>query len=306
MPAACLGTQTSAAASDAKPGMATPQAESKSNRGHQAPPGSAAAPPPDPSVVKLREHQSAAARQPFAEECRTLLALSRYGVLSTLTVSGDAVGFPSGSIVGYADDAATGAPLFVFSTMSGHTRDVMADGRASLTVTAPGFEGAADARVCLTGTVRRVADADVPSARARYLQQHPEAFWVDFGDFTFYRMEDLLAIRLVGGFARAGSVPPKLYAAAKPDPVAGACAAEVAAANAAGDAAWAAAAAAAIGADVGLTAAKVVSVDRLGANVAAKRGPDALKLRLPFASPADTPAAVGDALTALLRAGGKA
>jgi hypothetical protein len=176
-PPACA--QTSAAA-DAKPGMAA-QAESKSNRGHQAAPGAAAAPPPDPSVVKLREHQSAAARQPFAEECRTLLALSRYGVLSTLTVSGDAVGFPSGSIVGYADDANTGAPLFVFSTMSGHTRDVMADGRASLTVTAPGFEGAADARVCLTGTVRRVPDAEVPDARARYLQKHADAFWVDFG-----------------------------------------------------------------------------------------------------------------------------
>jgi hypothetical protein len=65
--------------------------------------------------------------------------------------------------------------------MSGHTRDVMTDGRASLTVTAPGFEGAADARVCLTGLVRRVPEAAVPAARDRYLARHPDAFWVTFG-----------------------------------------------------------------------------------------------------------------------------
>jgi hypothetical protein len=167
-----------AAAAD-KPGMAA-QAPSqpKSDRGHQAP---AAAAPPDPAIVKLREHQSAAARQPFAEECRSLVALSRYGVLSTISIAKDVEGFPSGSIVGYADATEDGAPIFVFSTMSGHTRDVMADGRASLTVTAPGFEGAADARVCLTGVVRKVPEAAVPAARDRYLARHPDAFWVTFG-----------------------------------------------------------------------------------------------------------------------------
>jgi hypothetical protein len=163
-------------------------AEPKRDRGHQAPPGAAPAPPPDPAVVRLREHQSAAARQPFAEECRTLVALSRYGVISTLTVAKEAEGYPSGSIVGYADDSASGAPIFVFSTMSGHTRDVMADGRASLTVTAPGFEGAADARVCLTGTVRRVPEPEVPAARTRYLERHPDAFWVTFGGATTQRL----------------------------------------------------------------------------------------------------------------------
>lgn len=191
--------------------------------------------------------------------------------------------------------------------MSGHTRDVMVDGRASLTVTAPGFEGAADARVCLTGIVRKVpAERDAP-LRARYMARHPDAFWAAFGDFSLFAMEEVLSIRLVGGFARAGNVPPALYAAAKPDPVAGACAAEIAAANAAGgDAGWAAAAAAAIGADVGLTAAKVLSVDCLGANVGAMRGVDALKLRLPFDKPAETPAEVAAALAVMLRAGGKA
>lgn len=296
--------------------------EPKRDRGHQAP---AAAAPPDPAIVKLREHQSAAARQPFAEECRSLVALSRYGVLSTISIAKDDVeGFPSGSIVGYADAEDDGAPLFVFSSMSGHTRDVMTDGRASLTVTAPGFEGAADARVCLTGMVRRVPEAAVPAARDRYLARHPDAFWVTFGasawqsvisvclgsclapyagDFTFWRMEEIRSIRLVGGFARAGAVPPAIYAKASPDPVAGCSAAEVASANLAGDAAWCRAAAAAIGADAGLEKAKVLSVDRLGANLGCFRGPDFLKLRLPFAQPADTPAAVAEQLAELVRAG---
>lgn len=116
-------------------------------------------------------------------------------------------------------------------------------------------------------------------------------------------MEEILSIRLVGGFARAGSVPPALYAKATPDPVAGCSGAEIAAANTAGDAAWCRAAAALIGADAGLEKAKVLSVDRLGANLGCFRGPDFLKLRLPFAVPADTPAAVAEQLVALLHAG---
>jgi hypothetical protein len=42
--------------------------------GHQS---NAPAQPPDAAITKLREHQSAAARQPFADECRSLLRLWR-------------------------------------------------------------------------------------------------------------------------------------------------------------------------------------------------------------------------------------
>ena len=265
--------------------------------GHQSP---APAQPPDAAITKLREHQSAAARQPFADECRSLLHLSRYGVLSTIAApGGDSAGFPSGAVVGFADDA-QGCPLFSFSSMSGHTRDVAADGRASLTVTAPGFEGAADARVSLTGRLVRVPDAEVPAARDRYLAVHPDAFWVTFGDFTWWRMAEIVSIRLVGGFARAGSVPPSIYKAASPDPVAGACSAQIAWAAEQGDAAWVRAFHRAVGADVGIQTAKVVSLDRLGLNVAGLRGVDAYKLRLPFSSPADTPDAVAAQMRAML------
>lgn len=42
----------------------------------------------------------------------------------------------------------------MFSTMSGHTKDIMEDPRCTLTVTAQDFKGAADARVSLTGSAQ--------------------------------------------------------------------------------------------------------------------------------------------------------
>ena len=73
-----------ASQSETTPAVAAPTAPSTSRRGHQAP---AAASPPDPAVVRLREHQSAAARQTYPDECRTLIALSRYGVLRCVQCS---------------------------------------------------------------------------------------------------------------------------------------------------------------------------------------------------------------------------
>ena len=282
-------------------------------RGHQAPPAAGNAPPVDPSVLKLREHQQAVPRQSFPDECRTLLRLSRYGVLSTLSRAPDSEGFPTGAVVGFADDVNNGAPIFCFSTMSGHTQDLLADGRASLAVTAPGFEGAADARVCVTGRVERLPQgtADHAAARDRSLAVHPDAFWATFGDFSFWTMTSIVAIRLVGGFARAGSVPPALYASAKPDPVAGACGPLLAYANAHGERAWVAVITQVVGADNGIVAARVVSLDKLGLNLVAHRsaaaGGDMFKLRLGFPSgPAETPQAVHAAMEAMLAAAASA
>lgn len=121
-------------------------------------------------------------------------------------------------MVGFAPDE-EGRPLFVFSGMSSHTQDLLADPRCSLTVAAKEFKGAADGRVNLMGTCKRLRDeGEIAKAREIYLKKHPGAFWVNFGDFFFYRQE-VEAIRFVGGFARAGSVSPEEYTAASPDPI---------------------------------------------------------------------------------------
>ena len=64
----------------------------------------------------------------------------------------------------------------------------------------------ADARFTLLGSAKPVAEGEVAAARALFLARHAGSFWVDFGDFTWFRMEDVVQGRLVGGFARARTV----------------------------------------------------------------------------------------------------
>lgn len=42
--------------------------------------------------------------------------------------------------------------------------------------------------------------------KALYKERHPGSFWVEFGDFHWFQMTSIAAARVVGGFARAGSV----------------------------------------------------------------------------------------------------
>jgi putative heme iron utilization protein len=103
--------------------------------------------------------------------------------------------------------------------MSSHTQDILADPKCSLTVADKSFKGAADGRVNLMGSCSRIKDPEeVAKAKEIYLAKHPGAFWVDFGDFFWYRLE-VEAIRFVGGFARAGSVTAHDYKEASPDPI---------------------------------------------------------------------------------------
>ena len=171
--------------------------------------------------------QQGAARLSQAEDARSLVEYSSgYAVLSTLSSQVD--GYPSGALVGFAADE-SGLPVFCFSSMSSHTKDLLADGaskaegsaKAALTVTAKGFEGAADGRVVLIGDVIKCSkeEVDEKSLRDVYKAKHPNAFWADFGDFSYFRMHNLKAVNYVGGFARAGSISPEEYMGAMVDPI---------------------------------------------------------------------------------------
>jgi len=89
-----------------------------------------------------------------------------------------------------------------------------------MTITSREFEGAADGRVSIVGEMKRVKNEEKEAVTAVYQKRHPGAFWVGFGDFTWFRLTNIKSIRYVGGFARAGGVSPEEYAAAKPDPIA--------------------------------------------------------------------------------------
>lgn len=162
-------------------------------------------------------HQEAVPKIGFPADVRSLIQYNHgFAVMSTNSKSNP--GFPGGSVVGFTVDD-EGRPLFVFSGMSSHTQDILNDPRCSLTVADKNFKGAADGRVNLMGNSNRIRDEkEIEAARELYLKKHPGAFWVNFGDFNWFRME-IEAIRFVGGFARAGSVTPEEYKAASPDPI---------------------------------------------------------------------------------------
>jgi len=238
--------------------------------------------------MRVMKHQRSAARLSMAEDARSLVAYSTgYGVLSTLSSAVD--GYPSGSLVSFGTDA-QGLPVFIFSSMSGHTKDLMAaertcttGGKAALTVTAKGFEGASDGRVTLIGDVKRCnkTEEEELSLRQLYKDKHPKAFWADFGDFSVFRMHNLKAVNFVGGFARAANPEPDEYLEASVDPIQAFAAPVMGHMNSDHSSSTIAMCMHYIGLDA-LESANLVQLDRLGFMVQCTRKGDTFKMRLPF------------------------
>ena len=211
-------------------------------------------PPPEPS---------------YAERARTLVHLARAGTLSTL--SRRHAGHPFGSVMPYAPDEG-GAPLLLISTMAMHTQNLQADPRASLLLTQPGWtdDPLAGGRVTLMGRAARVPDRERPATREAYLARHPNAaFWVDFEDFAFWRLE-VADVYFVGGFGAMDWVTGDEYAAARPDPLADSAEDIVAHMNRDHSAALLTLARA--HADADAEEAAMLSVDRLGFRVRMRSG----------------------------------
>jgi heme iron utilization protein len=179
------------------------------------------------SSSSIRKHAStdAASDRPeipepsFAERARTLVYLARIGSLSTL--SRKQPGFPFGSVMPYGLDE-HGRPIFLISTMAMHTQNLQADPRASLLVTLPDASGdpLGASRVTLMGNVLPIPEPEVPEARKLYLARYANSqYWVDFEDFSFYRM-DVVDVYYVGGFGVMGWVSASEYVRSQPDPLA--------------------------------------------------------------------------------------
>jgi hypothetical protein len=149
--------------------------------------------------------------------------LGRIGSLSTL--SRKQAGFPFGSVMPYGLDE-RGSPIFLISMMAMHTQNLQADPRASLLVMQPDASGdpLGASRVTLLGTVRAVSEPEVAAARKLYLARYAKSkYWVDFEDFSFYRME-VVDVYYVGGFGVMGWISASEYYGARPDPLADAAA----------------------------------------------------------------------------------
>jgi putative heme iron utilization protein len=106
--------------------------------------------------------------------------------------------------------------------MAMHTQNLQADPRASLLVTQEdaGGDALGASRVTLVGRVLPVPDAEVAEARKLYLARYANSkYWVDFEDFSFYRMK-VVDVYYVGGFGVMGWVSASEYDRSQPDPLA--------------------------------------------------------------------------------------
>ena len=179
----------------------------------------------DSNTAAPRQHASTGPAPPgqtepcHAERARTLLSLVSVATLSTM--SRKHPGFPFGSLMPFALDAA-GRPIFLISNMAMHTHNLKNDPRCSLFVAQASVDGdpLGAARATLIGHSEPIPPQDMATVRETYLARHENSlYWVDFSDFNFFRLQPI-DLYYVGGFGVMGWVDAHEYQTAAPDPLA--------------------------------------------------------------------------------------
>ena len=137
-------------------------------------------------------------RTKLGRAVRTLLREGRSGAFATTIAEG---GAPLNALVTYATNYEM-APLFLFSTLSDHTKNLLSNPSASFLVEAASrlSNPQRGPRVALVGKVEPTNDE---AHRLRFLARHPYAkLYAGFSDFSMYRMR-IERAHFVGGFAQA-------------------------------------------------------------------------------------------------------
>lgn len=132
---------------------------------------------------------------------RTLLRVARHGAMATLDGGS---GFPYASLVSVAS-APCGSPLLLLSDLARHTRNLVADDRASLLLsTDEEGDPLALPRITVSGRLERQSSDGL---LARYLLRHASAAdFASFGDFSLYKLA-VQSGHLVAGFGRIVELP---------------------------------------------------------------------------------------------------
>ena len=135
-------------------------------------------------------------------QAKGLVRTARFGALAAID---EASGHPLASRVSVATDM-DGTPVILTSTLSGHTEAICQTPSCSLLVGEPGKgDPLAHPRVSLFCSAKQIhrQSEEHQRLRRRYLSRHPKAaLYVDFGDFSFFRLE-LIRASLNGGFGKA-------------------------------------------------------------------------------------------------------
>ncbi len=157
-----------------------------------------------PSITETGTVLPSGAAPPFdaARLAKDLLRSTRAGALAT---NDPKSGFPLATLANVATDL-DGSPILLLSGLSLHTRNLSADGRASLLLAETGKgDPLAHPRLTLVGRCSITSDE---RCCRRFLSRHPKSrLYVDLPDFAFWRME-LAGVHLNGGFARAAKLSP--------------------------------------------------------------------------------------------------
>jgi putative heme iron utilization protein len=135
-----------------------------------------------------------------AELAADARALVRRALKASLATIAAGSGTPYASLITVATDS-SGAPIFLISGLAQHTRNLAQDLRASILFDGTGAAGdpLQGARVTLMGRAERTGEEPV---RRRFLARHPEAaFYADFPDFGFWRL-NVEGAHYIGGFGR--------------------------------------------------------------------------------------------------------
>jgi hypothetical protein len=119
------------------------------------------------------------------------------------------------SMIAVAPEPDLGGFLLLASGLAQHTKDFLRDPRVSLLFAELDVDPEADpqtlARVSIMGRIEQVESHDLPSARARYLDQFPHAERLfALGDFVLYRVV-LRSARFVAGFGRTYDLSPSHF-----------------------------------------------------------------------------------------------
>lgn len=128
-------------------------------------------------------------------------------------------GYPFGSLVDFAPDS-MGHPLFSFSPLAIHTRNLLADPRCTLVVQIPGWSGLSNARVTIFGDVYPLLEHQQEWAHKQYIAKHQQGPSQQWGNFYYFRMQNISDIYFIGGFGTVAWVDVNEYEALQPDKIA--------------------------------------------------------------------------------------
>ncbi len=136
----------------------------------------------------------------LSQDALRLLHQQNSGALATHSTVTAGFPFVSAAPYGLIEN---GNCVFLFSSLSTHSKNLRANDRASLLVTGDAGD-LSEARLTLQGHVRPIDEAQSSAAKAKYLKVHPAAVqWANFGDFSMMELVPV-ACYFVGGFGKMG------------------------------------------------------------------------------------------------------